>query len=66
MGGGDSRRSTFLGRDNNENASKFVDPPRKVHRVGFQNFHRMTPVTFIFQLYNPLVECIKFVTQFLN
>jgi hypothetical protein len=61
-----SRRSALLGRYDNQYAPKLVDPSRKIHRVCFQHFHRMTPVTFIFQLYDPLVKCVKVVTQLLN
>ena len=60
------RRSTFLGRYNNQNASKLVNPSRKIHRVCLQHFHRMTPTSFGFELYDPLVKCVKVVTQLLN
>jgi hypothetical protein len=60
------RRPTLLGRYNNEYAPKLVDPSREIHRVYLQHFHRMTPVTFIFQLYDSLVKSIKVITQLLN
>ena len=38
----------------------------KSNALAFSNFHRMTPMTFILQFCDSLVEGVQFVLQFLN
>jgi hypothetical protein len=49
-------RLTFLGRYNNQHATKLIYPSSKVHCVCLQDIHRMTPMTFVFQLCDPFVK----------
>jgi hypothetical protein len=56
--GGTCLGPIFLGRYNNKYAPKLIDLTSEIQGIRLQHVHGVTQVTFVFQLGDPLVECI--------